>query len=249
MAPVRLMGLLAASVAVVGAGTASAATQYDFDIVSASGTITTDISGSWDNDNVALSNPATGEPYPKKATGTVASTVRWTAKPKKLGASFPLPSIAGATKGTAVRIPLRGVTGSAQGSLAVTLGDGSTRSCAPGGVALSRAFFSDSAANDLFVALFGRGNLKAYLRGGYPWHAFSGSDPCSEGLDGLALNEAAQTFASIPRGKVTGAKKGKRVTLNLSHRVPVTGKVDGATVTVGSVSWKTTLVLRFVGSI
>lgn len=233
----------------MAAAPALGATQYDFDIVSAGGTITTQVNGSWENANVALFNPATGEEYPKKATGTISTTVRWKAKPRKLAASFVLPSIASATAGTAPRIPLRGATGTAAGNLSVTLGDGSTRSCAPGGVALSRPFFQDSAVNDLFVRMFGLGSPKAFLRGGFPLHAFSGSQPCDEGLNGLSWDEKAQTYARIPRGKITGAKVGRRITLVLTHGMPVVGKVDGARVTVGSTTWKTTLVLRLAGTI
>jgi hypothetical protein len=237
------MVLIATVLAAVPALPAAAATQYDFAVVSAGGTITSDINGSWDANLGVSENPATGEPYPRKSTGTAQTTVTWKANPKNSSAVLPLPSIANATKGTAMTINLRGVTGSAAGSLNVTLGDGKAISCAPAGVALSRAFFSDSAANDIFIRLFGKGSPKAYLSGGFPWHAFSGN-PCSDGLSGLSWDEETQTYATIPRGQIVKAKKGKKLTLVLTHRASVVGKIDGAKVTAGTITWKTTLVLR-----
>lgn len=247
MSASRPVFLLVLMLAAVPAGSAVAAQQYDFAVVSAGGTITSDINGSWDANLGVSYNPATGEPFPRKSTGTAQTTVTWKANPKKSSAVFNLPSIAGVTKGTAYRMRLGGVTGSAAGTLNVTLGDGKVASCAPAGVPLARAFFSDSAVNDLFVAVFGKGSPKAYLRGGFPWHAFSA--PCSDGLSGLSWDEEAQTYATIPRGKIVGAKKGKKLTLVLTHRAPVVGKIDGAKVTAGTITWKTTLVLRLKSAI
>lgn len=239
--------LLLSMLMAVPAASAVAAQQYDFAVVSAGGTITSDISGSWDANLGVSYDPATGEPYPRKSTGTAQTTVTWKANPKKSSAVINLPSIATATKGSAYRINLRGVTGSAGGTLNVTFGDGKTASCAPAGVSLTRAFFSDSAVNDLFVAMFGKGSPKAYLRGGFPWHAFSA--PCSDGLSGLSWDEDAQTYARIPRGQIVKAKKGKTLTLVLTHRASVVGKIDGAKVTAGTITWKTTLVLRLKSAI
>lgn len=238
--------LLATALAAVSAVPAIAANQYNFAVVSAGGTITSDINGRWDANLGSRENPATGEPYPRTSTGTAQTTVTWKANPKKSSAVVPLPAVANATKGTAVRIALRGVTGSASGSLNVTLGDGTAVSCAPAGVALSRPFFTDSAVNDISVALFGKGSPKAYLRGAFPWHAFS--SPCSDGLSGLSWDEEAQTYATIPRGQIVKAKKGKKLTLVLTHRAPVVGKIDGAKVPAGTITWKTTLVLRLQGT-
>ncbi len=247
-----LLVTTAATVALAG-GAALAApsvlptrTQVDWSLVSAKGTVTLAVQGSWDHPYIYVEDPQTGD-LKRTATGTINNTVTWAA-PKQVLASMGFVGGECNEKAIGCSIPIQKVTGSATVNESVTYVDGTSASCnftvdsleGPDG-----DFFSNSAVNTMNLVMVGAGGsrVKIWMGGGYPTYA-AGREPCP-GESGLTFAKLpAETAPTISQTTFTKAKLGKTATLTLTRVEPVTGKQDGTPAQVGTVTWKTTLTYK-----
>ena len=223
-----------------------ARTQVDWTLLSAKGTVTLAVQGSWDHPYIYVEDPATGD-LKRTATGTINNTITWSA-PKQVLASMGFAGGECNEKRIGCSIPIRKVKGSASVNESVSYADGSSASCSFTVGSLQEPdgdFFSNSSDNTMNLAMVGAGgsNVKIWMAGGYPTYA-ANREPCP-GEAGLSFAKLpAETAPTISQTKFTKSKIGKTATLTITRVEPVTGKQNGTPAQVGTVTWKTTLTFK-----
>jgi hypothetical protein len=229
-----------------GAGAQSAKRlQVEWTLLSATGTVTTSIQGTYDHQYIFLEDPNTGDRN-RATTASMNSTVTWTAPKQRLAGM-----VFGAGDCDAARIgcsiPIHKVTGSAKGTASATYADGTAKSCAIAMTSLtsgSTSLFSDFADNTLSVKMLGAGGkkVKIWLGGAYPNYGLEGEGcPGTAGLRFTEMRDAAQT---IPASTMTAARIGKPFTVTIRTVAPITGKTGDTVNPVGTVTETTTLKVK-----
>lgn len=240
-----LVALVAPTSANAVAPSAAKRMQVNLVLLSAKGTVTTSIQGTYDHQYIFVEDPNTGERQ-RATTATMNSTVSWSAPKQDLaGMVFG----AGDCDETRIgcSIPIQKVTGSAEGTASATYADGSSKSCTislgtlkTGGGGL----FSDSAVNTLSIKMLGAGgkSLKIWQGGAYPDYGLE-AEECP-GTSGLKFAELRDTAQTIPASTFTAVKVGKTFTITVKTVSPITGKTGDTVNQVGTVTQAATFKVK-----
>lgn len=219
--------------------------QVNLVLLSAKGTVTTSVQGTYDHQYIFLEDPDTGERQ-RATTANMNSTVTWSA-PKQDLAGMVFGGIDCEDTQIGCSIPIHKVTGSAQGTASATYADGTSKSCTVSRDSLgvgSDNLFSDSADNTLFIKMVGAGgkSVKIWQGGAYPDYGLE-AEECP-GTAGLKFSEVRDTAQTIPSAKFTAAKVGKPFTVTIKTVTPITGKTGDTVTQVGTVTRTTTLKVK-----
>lgn len=236
---------LVAPVSAMAASPTAKRLQVNLVLLSAKGTVTTSVQGTYDHQYIFLEDPNTGERQ-RATTANMNSTVTWSAPKQDLAGMVFGAGDCDATQ-LGCSIPIQKVTGSAQGTASATYADGTSKSCTISLGSLesgSDSLFSDSSVNTLSIKMVGAGgkNLKIWQGGTYPDYGLE-AEQCP-GTAGLTFAEQRDSAQTISASTFTAAKAGKPFTLTYKTVTPITGKTGDTVNQVGTVTRTTTLKVK-----
>jgi len=221
--------------------------QVEVLLLSATGTITTSVQGTYDHPYIYVEDPNTGDRQ-RAMTASMNSTVTWKA-PKQALSSMQFGAQGCEAADAGCRTPIHKVTGSAQGTATASYADGSSINCTVSEPSLASGsedmFTNFDDGFDVMMVRVGGTKVKIWLGGAASNFGLDAENcPTTAGLTFTNPRDVAQT---IPNSKFTGAKIGKPFTLTLVSVSPITGKTGDTVNQVGTVTETTTLKVKVTG--
>lgn len=212
--------------------------QVMLTLLSATGTVDTQVSGSWNSPYHWADN---GEEVNQTVNATFGDTAHWQAPKQNLSAAvFGQGGLCSPSTGSC-QIQIGKVTGSIATTGTATYADGTVQDCTNSLSSLPREFFQDSARNAMFIHFKGvsPGGSVVWVQGGSPT---TGVPSGCEVTGGMSFPTEPATM-KLPYTAFTKAKIGKPFTVTVTTSAPVMGASNETPVQIGTLKETTTLKL------